>query len=267
VDAHSRRRFIADQVDLVGEVAFADLAGELGVSEMTIRRDIEVLEGEGVLRRIVGGAIALRGPAAEPPFHTRASRAAPEKEHIARAVVDLLVPGETVLLDSGSTVLSVAREVRERGVALTVVTPSVLAAVHLADAPGVSVHLLGGLIRAGELSVIGPDAIEALSRFNCDTFVMGVAGVDEAGGISDYHYDEAHVKREGARVASRVIVAADQSKLGSAALVKITELSEIDALVTDAPDRHPVVTRARELGIQVITSAREAQPLSAGGRA
>jgi len=195
----------------------------------------------------------LQGTSAEPSFDSRASASAREKEHIAEAVVDLLVPGETVLLDSGSTVLSVAREIRKRGLELTVVTPSALAGLELSDSPGVTVYLIGGLLRPHELSLIGPETISAIERFNCDTYVMGVAGVDAIGGISEYHYEEAHVKEAGMKVATRVIVAADQTKLGRSALVKIADLSDISILVSDAPKRNRTVAAATRLGVQVVS--------------
>jgi DeoR/GlpR family transcriptional regulator of sugar metabolism len=253
MDVSERRSLIAEKVISSGEVEFTVLAESLGVSEMTIRRDIEFLETQGVLRRIMGGAISLQGTSTEPSFDSRASASAREKEHIAEAVVDLLVPGETVLLDSGSTVLSVARAIRKRGLELTVVTPSALAGLELSDCPGITVYLIGGLLRPHELSVIGPETIRAIGNFNCDTYVMGVAGVDAIGGISEYHYDEAHVKQASMKVAKRVIVAADQTKLGRQALVKIADLSDISILVSDAPKRNRTVAAATKLGVNVVS--------------
>ena len=253
MDVTERRKFIAEQVSAHGEVEFTALADACDVSEMTIRRDIEALEHDGLLRRVVGGAIAIGGTAQEPPFHSRASVAAQEKEHIARAVVDLLSPGETVLLDSGSTVLSVAREIRQRELPLTVVTPSVLAGLELSDCPAITVYLAGGLLRPGELSMIGSDTVEYLGRFNCDTAVLGVAGVDSAGGISDYHHDEAYVKKAAMAMAKRTIVAADQTKLGRSALVKITDLGEVSVLVTDAEPGNKTLRSAEVAGVSVVT--------------
>jgi DeoR/GlpR family transcriptional regulator of sugar metabolism len=258
MDVSRRREEIATLVADRGEVEFAELAQELGVSEMTIRRDIEILEGQGLLRRIVGGAIHLRGTSAEPPFESRASLVSKEKEHIARLVVQLLSPGQTVLLDSGSTVLSVARAIRASGLSLTVVTPSALAGIELSDVPGITVHLTGGLLRSGELSLIGPAAIDALAKFNCDVFVMGVAGIDETGGISDYHYEEAHVKKAAMRASHTTIVAADQSKLGRSSLIRIAELAEVSTLVTDAPENHPTLIAAREHGVRVVCAGESA---------
>lgn len=251
MDLQERRKFIAEQVLALGEVEFVQLAETCDVSEMTIRRDIETLEQTGALRRVVGGAISVGGTAQEPPFRSRASIAAREKEHIAHAVVDLLSSGETVILDSGSTVLSVAREIRRRAIALTVITPSVLVALELSDCDTIDVHLLGGLLRPGELSLIGHDTVEQLSQFNCDTAVLGVAGVDVAGGISDYHRDEAYVKKAAILAARRTIVAADRSKLGRSSLIKIAALDEISVIVTDGRPYDPTLVEAQSRGVTV----------------
>ena len=259
MDVAQRRETIAEQVAAYGEVEFQSLATQFGVSEMTIRRDVEALEADGFVRRIVGGAISVRSASAEPPFESRASASTHAKERIAQATVKLLIPGETVLLDSGSTVLSVARAIRRKDLKLTIVTPSTLAALELADAPDTTVYLTGGRLRPGELSLVGPDAIESLRGFNCDTFIMGVAGVDLRGGISDYHYDEAHVKQAGIASSRRTIVVADHSKLGHTALVKIADMSEAAILVTDAPESHPSLKHARSQGVQVVTATTGAQ--------
>ncbi len=254
MDVHNRREFIAEKVSTHGEVEFAQLAEVCDVSEMTIRRDIEVLEQLGVLRRVVGGAISVVGTAQEPPFRSRASAAAVEKEHIALAVVELLAPGETVALDSGSTVLSVAREIRRREISLTVITPSVLVGLELSDCELITVHLLGGLLRPGELSLVGSETEEQFARFNCDTAILGVAGVDISGGISDYHYGEAYVKKAAIRSARRTIVAADKSKLGRSSLIKIAGLEDISNIVTDGSETHPTLVEAQNRGVLVTTT-------------
>lgn len=232
---------------------FAELAEICDVSEMTIRRDLETLEKAGTLRRVVGGAIALGGTAQEPPFQWRASMGAKEKAHIASAVVDLLPAGETVFLDSGSTVLSVALEIQRREISLTVITPSILVGTELSNSKGVDVYMLGGRLRSGELSLIGSGTVEQLNQFNCDTAVIGVAGVDLAGGISDYHHDEAHVKKAAISIAQRTIVAADRSKLGRIALIKIAGLKHISALVSDGAHSNPTLVEARSHGVHVTT--------------
>lgn len=235
-----------------GEIDFTTLATELGVSEMTIRRDVEVLELKGVLRRVMGGAISVGAAAAEPSFDSRAALAATEKAHIASAVVDFLHEGETVIIDSGSSALAVAREIRARHLSVTVVTPSLLVATELSSETDTEVFVTGGQLRPGELSLIGPGAQESLERFNASTFVMGVAGVESAAGVTDYHYSEAHVKRSAVRSAQRIIVVADSSKLGKVQLVKIAGLAELDTLVTDGDPDHPTLRSAHAAGVNVV---------------
>lgn len=235
----------------MGEIDFASMAQEFAVSEMTIRRDVEALERKGSVRRIMGGAIAFSGKAEEPSFESRVAEAAAGKAHIAAAVADLLHPHETVLLDSGSSALAVARNIRGRGMGLTIVTPSIPVAVVLADEPDTIVLLTGGRVRPGELSLIGAEAEAAFALYNCDTYVMGVAGIAELG-VTDYHREESNVKRAAMSSADRIIVVADSTKLGRVRLMNIAPLIAISVLVTDAPPTDPTVVAARELGVEVV---------------
>lgn len=252
MNARERRTVIEERVIRTGEISFVGLAEEFGVSEMTIRRDIEVLQSQGVVRRVSGGAIALTGTAFEPSYDLRAGQSTESKAHIAAEVASLLRPGETVVLDSGSTVHAVARALRGRDLGLTVVTPSISVAVELADEPRTHVILTGGSLRPGELSLIGSDAETAFARYNCDTFVMGVAGVDSVRGLTEYHPQEASVKRAAIQASERVIVGADRTKVGRVHLVNLAPLSALSALVTDADRDQPAVVAAASSGVDVL---------------
>ncbi|WP_300676217.1 DeoR/GlpR family DNA-binding transcription regulator [Nocardioides sp.] len=252
MDVTTRRGAIEELITRVGEVQFAELAERFGVSEMTVRRDIEALQKAGVVRRVSGGAIAAGSTALEPPYDTRAGHAAGPKARIAAAVVDLLVPGETVALDSGSTVAAVAAAIRGRGLGLTVLTPAIGVALTLADEPDTTVILTGGVVRPGEHSLIGSEAEGLFARFNCDTFVIGVAGVDAERGLSDYHPAEAGVKRAAITASRRLIVGADASKLGRVHLASVAPLDRVAALVTDADPSDPTVVAASATGAAVV---------------
>ena len=255
MDAKARRDRIEERVRVEREVGYGELAAEFDVSEMTIRRDMEALETLGVVRRVVGGAIALKGKDNEPSFETRVADAAEEKRHIADAVADLIGLNETLILDSGSTALAVAQSLRGRQLGLTVLTPSVLVALELIDEDDTTVVLTGGELRPGELSLIGPAAEDTLAHYNCDTFVMGVAGIDGNRGISDYHQADSRVKRAASKRADRVIVAADRSKLGRVTFTSIATLAEIHVLITDGDPAHPTLVAARKAGVDVICVA------------
>lgn len=252
MDVNERRTAIEERVIRTGEVQFSALAESFGVSEMTIRRDIEVLEATGVVRRVARGAIAIGRTALEPSYDDRAGRAADSKAHIAAAVVELLTPGETVALDSGSTVAAVARAIRGRGLSLTVLTPSLGVAMTLADEPGTTVIMAGGVVRPGELSLVGADSEALFARYNCDTFVVGVAGVDAERGLTDYHPGEASVKRAAIAACRRLILGADAEKLGAIHLAGVAPLSRVDALVTDGPADDPTVLAAGMHGAEVV---------------
>lgn len=257
MDVRTRRDRIEHRARAAREINYAQLAAEFDVSEMTIRRDVEALEALGVVRRVVGGAIAVQGKDTEPAFATRMADAAQEKIHIAEVVADLIGVNETLILDSGSTALAVANSLKGRRLGLTVVTPSVLAALALVDEPDTTVVLTGGQLRSGELSLIGPGAEDTLANFNCDTYVMGVAGIDGDRGISDYHQAESRVKRAASRRADRVIVAADKSKLGRVTFVSIAALAEIQVIVSDGAPDHPALTAARSAGVEVVCVAAQ----------
>lgn len=247
-----RRALIEQRVVSDGEIDFATLANEFQVSEMTIRRDVNALENKGVVRKVTGGAIALVGKSSEPEFEIRAAVAATEKAHMAGAVAQLLQAHETVILDSGSTVLAVARAIRGRNLCLTVVTPSLLVAAELADDPGTTVLLAGGQVRPGELSLIGTETEATFGLYNCDAYVMGIAGVDARRGITEYHREEANVKKAAMAAADRIIVVADMSKLGRVQLMNVAALDEISSLVTDGPVDDPAVRAAIDAGVDVV---------------
>ncbi|WP_166979355.1 DeoR/GlpR family DNA-binding transcription regulator [Paramicrobacterium fandaimingii] len=251
MDAQERRARVEQRVLADGEAEFRTLALEFDVSEMTIRRDIELLEEKGSVRRVVGGAIASRGKAAEPTFTSRALMGAREKAHIAAAAVELLQPGETVVLDSGSTVLAVARAIKGRGLGLTIITPSILVALELHDEPNTKIVMTGGVVRPGELSLIGAPSVSSFAQYNCDVFVMGVAGVDGKRGLSDYNGEEGAVKKAAMKTADRVIVVADASKLGRVQLMNVAAPGEITALVTDGDADDPALTGFRAAGVEV----------------
>ena len=251
MEAQERRDLIERRILSDGEASFKALAMEFGVSEMTVRRDLEALEHGGSVRRIMGGAIAAHGTAVEPGFDSRALVGAREKVNIAMAAVNHLKQGETVVLDSGSTALAVARTLVGRGLGLTIVTPSILVASELHNEPNTTVLVTGGTVRPGELSLIGAESVAAFERYNCDAYIMGVSGIDGKRGLSDYSNEEGAVKRAAMRAAERIIVVADASKLGRVHLTNVAQPGEIDLLITDGPQDHPALVGLRAAGVQV----------------
>ena len=248
---HQRRSAILAHLSDEGEVTIAQLALELGVSEMTIRRDLELLELEGLARRVRGGAISTVSRSHEPPFAVRSARAQAAKRAIGAAAALLLEDGDTAIIDVGTTTLELARCLQRRR-RLTVVTSSILVAAELGNATGIRVIVTGGTLRHGELSLVGAAAEDSFTELNCDVAFIGLAGVDAEKGLTEYNLDDARIKRAAIAAARRCIVVADRSKLGQVALAMVAPLSALDTLVTDAPPEHPTVVAAANMGVAVV---------------
>jgi DeoR/GlpR family transcriptional regulator of sugar metabolism len=259
MSTHERRGAIRGFLANRGEVGIAELAAEFDVSEMTIRRDLEELEDEGVGRRVRGGAIATVSRSYEPPLATRATEAQDAKRRIAEAAADYIEYGETAILDVGSTTFALAQRLRGRG-GFTIVTPSVQAATELAGDPNTRVILTGGIVRPGELSLIGDLAESTFSQLNCDVLFLGVGGIDAEKGLTEYNLDDTRVKRAAIKAASRKVALADQTKLGRVCLAAIASLSEIDVLITDAALTHPVLAAVREAGVEIVSVGSTEKP-------
>jgi DeoR/GlpR family transcriptional regulator of sugar metabolism len=246
-----RRRAILEQLSRAGEVSFSDLAADLAVSEMTIRRDLESLEREGHLRRVRGGAVSSVSSSYEPPIALRESIAPHAKEAIGRAAAALVSDGDTLILDIGTTTYQLARALlNHRG--LTVVTASLSIAIELSGQPDTRVFVVGGQVRHGELSLTGSMAEDALKTVNCDLVFIGVAGLRAEPGLTDFNLEDTRIKQAALRAGRRAIVLADSTKLGRVTFSTIARLSEIDVLVTDAPPDHPVVQDVAKANVQVV---------------
>jgi DeoR/GlpR family transcriptional regulator of sugar metabolism len=251
MDVQTRREIIVDLLQERGEVAVADLSDRTEVSQMTIRRDLEALELEGVLRRVHGGAIdlAMRGYAA--PYSVRAKQGTDAKADIGRAAAAMLGERETVILDVGTTTLQVARALHDRR-NLTVLTPSIHIANLLARHRGIRLLLTGGQITAGEGSLVGDMAEEAFSRLRFDTFVMGIGGVDVESGCTEYSLEDARVKRAALACVRRCIVVADSAKLGKVTFAQICPLERVDVLVTDGGAAPEVLAALEAEHVEVV---------------
>jgi DeoR/GlpR family transcriptional regulator of sugar metabolism len=246
-----RRQAVLRRLTARGEVVFAELATEFGVSEMTIRRDLETLEAEGLARRVRGGAISVVSSAYEPPFAVRATAAPAAKAAIGAAAAGLVNDGDTVVVDVGTTTMELARNLHGRR-GLVVVTASLPVSAELGTDPDVRVVVTGGQVRHGELSLTGGMAEDAFGTMNCDLAFIGVAGICLAPGLTEYNPDDARVKQAAIAAARRIIVVADSSKLGRIAFSTVAPLSAVDVLVTDAPADHPEVLGIAAAGVDIV---------------
>lgn len=227
-----RHGLIVQTVRESGSVTVGELVELTGASEMTIRRDLDLLAGQGVLERVRGGARTLLLRGEEPPFALRANEAVDAKRRIAAEVSALVADGETVLLDSGTTCLEVARELRQRPVT---VLPLSLQAIHLlGETPGPATLIVpGGQPRGAEGALTGPLTLAALSALRFDTAIIGCCGLTAADGLTAYDLDDAAVKKAGIASARRAVLATDGSKFGRTAHAYVGPIALLDTLVTD----------------------------------
>ncbi|MER5302651.1 DeoR/GlpR family DNA-binding transcription regulator [Streptomyces lasiicapitis] len=245
-----RHRLIAKVVRDSGGATVHELAELTGASEMTIRRDLDTLAAQGVLERVRGGARTLLLRGEEPPFALRAHEAVAAKQRIAAEVSARIADGESVLLDSGTTCLEVARLLRERAVT---VMPLSLQAIHLlGETPGPATLMVpGGRPRAAEGALTGPLTLASLAAVRFDTAVIGCCGLTAADGLTAYDLDDAAVKKAGINSARRVIVAADGSKLGHTAYAYVGPSTLLHTLVTDTTAPADEVTALEGTGTAV----------------
>jgi len=245
----SRRRQIVEALSEREEVQVAALAVVLGCSEMTVRRDLEALEREGILRRVHGGATRAQQTAEETPYGMRAFSHSDEKARIGARCAELLDEGETVVLDGGTTVVEVARALRGRR--LTVMPLALRPVFELHDSPEVRLLLPGGEVRPGELSLIGGLSRHSFSELHFDTFVLSPCGFEPEAGVTAHLMAEAEVKRAALEASRRVIVVADSSKLGVVAFGLVCPIQRVDVLVTDSGADPGFLDRIVGLGVDV----------------
>ncbi len=226
-------------------VSVAELAAEHGVSEMTIRRDLDELAQQGVVRRVRGGALSLLLRGEEPPFEVREREATAAKRRIADEVAALLADGEAVLLDGGTTALEVARAVRDRR--LTVLPLALQPARELAAAPRIRLVLPGGEVRKGELNFVGPLTETSIRALRFDTAVIGCCGLSAEHGLTAHDLPEVAIKQAAIASARRIVVACDSGKFGRTAFGAVCGLDRLDVVVTDEGiprDQHDALTAA-----------------------
>jgi DeoR/GlpR family transcriptional regulator of sugar metabolism len=255
VSVLERREQIANLVEMVPRVSVADLAAQFGVTDVSIRRDLTVLEEQGLLRRVHGGAVAATREHGRNAYVVRARTAREEKKRIGAAAAALVSQGDVVAFDSGSTVAQVAAHIARplrRSNALTVVTNSlpVIDEVGRWESP----HLvcLGGLYLPDHQALVGPQTVADMRGLSADIAFLGCDGLTVETGLTTPHVLVAEV---GAMIASRsrrVVLVADSSKIGRQGFTSIIPLAEVHVLVTDREADPEQVARAREMGIEVV---------------
>lgn len=246
-----RRERLLDEVLRTGSAMVSTLSDSLRVSETTIRRDLEALEREGLLRRTHGGAIPVEAGAAEPSMQERAALHIAEKRRIGAAAAALIESGDTIAMTGGTTTTQVALNIRQQA-NLTVVTNAVNVVMELARRPNITVVSTGGRLRSNTLELVGPLTEQTLQDIFVDKAFIGVNGLTVAEGLTTYDETEAVISRIMIRAARRVIVVADHSKLNHVAFARMGDISQVHTLITDSAADPETLAELRRTGTEVI---------------
>jgi len=235
-----------------GSARVTDLAKHFGVTEETIRRDLEKLESEGKLLRSHGGAVAPVVASGERHYTERQVANTREKSAIARLAVQLIEEGDTVVLDASSTVLHLARLLPD--IDVTVLTNSIQVALALADRPRVRVVGTGGTLSSASLSFAGPQAEESLEKYYVNKAFLSCTGVDLEFGLSDINERQALLKVKMMDIAARTYLLADHSKFGAKSLRRFSRIEDVDEIITDSSVDADTLEMIRQAGPTVIVA-------------
>lgn len=247
-----RRRLIVEQVEREGRATVEELAARFQISPVTIRADLEALARNAAIVRSHGGALPAPAHAVDTPLSIKETRHHAQKRRIGQAAAKLVEDGETIILDSGSTTIEIARALRQRKWSeLTVITNGLHIALELGAIPAIRVMMLGGLLRASSQSLVGSGAEQMLAQLSADRLFLGVDGIDPEVGVTTPDPQEATLNALMIRVSREVIGVFDSSKFGQRSLSVIAPLSGLHRIFSDTGAAVEQVRALEEAGVQV----------------
>ncbi len=253
-----RQQLILEAIQNSRKVTVSDLSSRFGASEVTIRRDLNVLAQTGQILRTHRGAMLAAPAPPQPPVVQRMVQGTAWKEAIGRAAARLITDGESVFFSSGSTTIYVARHLTGHK-NLTVVTNALNVATELAAAPGVTVVVMGGMMRHSELSLSGHITELCLKEIRVDKVIMGMPAISLEAGLTNDYLPEVMTDRTIIQMAPELILVADHTKFGQVQSAYLAPVERITTLVTDAEADPEVLSAFRKLGIRVIAAGADGQ--------
>lgn len=251
VFAEERRQKIAEMIKSGKSTTVAELAKFFDISESTIRRDLQFLEDQGYIQRTHGGAIDIARSHYEPTIFEKEALEASSKQEIGVLAAQLVKEGDTILLDSGTTTLIVAKNLKGKNLRITVLTNSPVIALELSTEEQMEVVLIGGILRKATRALVGPMAERSLTEFRVDKAFMGANGITLYG-VTTPDITEAGTKRAMVQIASEVYVVADHTKFGVSTFVKFADLQDVVAIITDREIDRGQVAAFEEQGVEII---------------
>lgn len=252
-DTSHRRLQISELVRQHGSVQVTSLARHFGVSAQTVRKDLRYLAERGVMARAYGGAIdsgAMGGATAEPNYEAKRTSHLDEKRRIGVRAAALIKPGDTVVLDSGTTAIQLAEALPN--IDVTVVTNDFGVLTALAPKNNITIVMLGGELRRRNMAFYGGLTVEALDALHVDKLFLGVDGFDLERGITTHYEPEAMLNRKMVEAARLVVSIADSSKFGKICLHRIIPVTALDMLITDTGAPEEIIHASQQLGFELL---------------
>jgi len=245
-----RRRRIRELLREEGRVTVEALAARFGISHVTIRADLSILESAGALTRTHGGALSL--PDADQSLDVKQLQHRTEKQRISVAAADLIRYGETIILDSGTTTAEIARLIRTLDLkSINVITNALNIAALLIDVPSVRLIVPGGILRRESNSLSGPMAESTLATLRANRLYLGADGVDPQIGVMTPHLAEAELNAKMIGISQQVVVVADASKFARRNISLIARVEQLHMLITDRAAPQDAIEQLRQCGVEV----------------
>lgn len=249
-----RHEIILNELKENGKVNVQHLSNDLEVSEVTIRKDLRILEEKGLLFRTHGGATQTNPYTSDRPVSEKAKIRAGEKNVIAKEAVKLIGNNDSIILASGTTILAVARQIKSDH-RLNVITSALNVSLELSHHENVEILQLGGQLRPSSTSVVGPYAEQFLSGITCGILFLGADGIDLDHGLTTSNLMEASLNQKFIEVAQYTVLVADHTKFGKRGFSRICGLDQIQHIITDDGISSDTVNKLKDMGIQVTIAS------------
>lgn len=249
-----RHKYILDKLNEHGFIRITDVAEELGVTKVTIRNDVKILESRGLLYKVHGSARLANPHIGDRDLETKSLLNREAKQRIAARAVELINDGDSIMISAGSTTYALAEVIYNTmsQSTLNVVTPFLKVSEMLCSMPNIRVEQLGGRVHRKSCATFGEGADQALQNIVCSTFFLGVDGIDLDIGVTTSTIEEAQLSHKMINISSKTVVLADSSKFGQRGFGHVASLDEIDVIITDKGITKEMREAIEEAGIELI---------------
>ena len=250
--AQDRYKKICEVLEKENSVKVSNLTELFGVSVETVRRDLEYMENEGLLKRVHGGAVLEKINGTQSTFAIRENEYREQKAEIGEIAARFIKEGQSIAMDASTTNFEVVKVLKQKFKKLTILTNSISIINEVADMDNYTVIIPGGILRNVEMSLVGDMAEENLSNFHVDTAFISMSGISLREGLTDYGFGEVSLKKKMMKIAQETIVLANSSKFDVVSLLKVCNFNDINMIITDSGLKENILEKYRKSGIDLV---------------